>query len=95
MASLDSVRQKINHVKLHLHSVKSEIQGYLDTNPGEFVPGAPYIDSDVWAFAQSANRLLPTPRSKPATNSNPDLDENLSSPQIANTPANPAHSRGV
>ena len=38
MASLDSVRQKIDHAKLHLDLAKSEIAEYLKANPGEFVP---------------------------------------------------------
>jgi hypothetical protein len=37
MASLDSVRPKIDHAKLHLKFAKSEINRYLDANPGEFV----------------------------------------------------------
>lgn len=40
MASLDSIRQKIDHAKLHLNLVKSEIAEYLKANPGEFVPHA-------------------------------------------------------
>ena len=40
MASLDSVRHKIGHAKLHLDLVRSEIRGYLDANPSEFVPDA-------------------------------------------------------
>lgn len=40
MASLDSVRQKIDHAKLHLNLVKSEVQKYLDANQSEFVPNA-------------------------------------------------------
>jgi hypothetical protein len=40
MASLDSVLQKVDHAELHLDLVKAEIKGYLDANPGEFVPHA-------------------------------------------------------
>src|SRR5271165_1586261 len=40
MASLDRVRQKISHAKLHRDFVKSEVAEYLKANPYEFVPHA-------------------------------------------------------
>lgn len=40
MASLGSVRQKIDHAKSHFELVKFEMNGYLNTHPGEFVPNA-------------------------------------------------------
>lgn len=40
MASLDSVRQKIDHAKLHLDLIKAEVQRYLGANQSQFVPDA-------------------------------------------------------
>jgi hypothetical protein len=40
MASLDSIRQKIDHAKTHLDLVKAEVKRYMDANQSEFVPNA-------------------------------------------------------
>jgi hypothetical protein len=49
MASLDSVRLKIKHAKLHLDALNTETARYISSNPGKFVPN-PNGDSNRPTF---------------------------------------------